>query len=133
MISQEVVDRCHLVPIGFTDVQHAQGTTPRVAVYIVNIELPNKVMIPGVHVALGKLPVQPQRIDVLIGMDIITQGDFAVTNPGGKTQFSYRLPSRANIDFVREHQRDNLIGARSSATPSLAKRLAGRRKRRRKK
>ena len=40
--------------------------------------------------------------DVLIGMDIINEGDFAVTNLNGRTKFSFRVPSQADIDFVRE-------------------------------
>ncbi len=39
--------------------------------------------------------------DVLIGMDIIGAGDFAVTNLNGKTTFSYRYPSMERIDFVK--------------------------------
>ncbi len=39
---------------------------------------------------------------MLIGMDIISRGDFAVTNKDGKTTFSFRLPSVAKIDFVKE-------------------------------
>jgi len=37
--------------------------------------------------------------DVVIGMDIISQGDFAVSNYGGKTQFTFRTPSAGHIDF----------------------------------
>ena len=40
--------------------------------------------------------------DILIGMDIINRGDFAVTNRNGKTMFSYRYPSMAAIDFQSE-------------------------------
>lgn len=34
-----------------------------------------------------------QGCDVLIGMDIISPGDFSVTNQGDKTAFLFRLPS----------------------------------------
>jgi hypothetical protein len=37
--------------------------------------------------------------DVLIGMDIIGEGDFAVTHQDGKTTFSFRVPSLKTIDF----------------------------------
>lgn len=129
MISQNVVDTCGLIPISFTDVQHAQGTTKGVPVFIVNIELPNRVEFSGVRVALCQLPVKPQTIDVLIGMDIINQGDFAVTNPNGKTKFSFRLPSSADIDFVKEVRQETLNKARAAASPSPQKRLNARRRR----
>ena len=98
VISQRVVDECGLIPEGMTDVYHAQGRAEEVPMYSVNIELPNEVMFPGLLVTLGDF----LGGDVLIGMDIIGAGDFAVTNNNGATKFSYRYPSSADIDFVRE-------------------------------
>lgn len=46
-----------------------------------------------------------QGADILIGMDVINRGDFAVTNVGGITKFSFRVPSEAHIDFVEDHNR----------------------------
>ena len=129
MISDDVVKQCGLAPVGYTNVQHAQGTTQNVPVYLVNIGLPNMVMVFGVKVALGKLPT---GIDVLIGMDIINEGDFAVTNQGGRTKFSFRIPSQADIDFVQQDGPRNVLSAKRSTTPSAQKRRAGRRKRKRK-
>ncbi len=43
--------------------------------------------------------------DIIIGMDIITQGDFAITNLGGDTFFSFRMPSIQTIDFEEELRR----------------------------
>ena len=63
-----------------------------------NIRLPNGVGFSGIRVTLGELG----DADMLIGMDIINQGDFAVTNSNGKTKFSFRIPSQADIDFVAE-------------------------------
>ena len=37
--------------------------------------------------------------DVVIGMDVICNGDFAVTNKDGNTTFSFRIPSEETIDF----------------------------------
>lgn len=44
--------------------------------------------------------IQHQGIGVLIGMDIITSGDFSVTNFNGKTTFSFRTPSKEEVDYV---------------------------------
>jgi hypothetical protein len=49
---------------------------------MVNYYLPNKVMIPMLRVTEAPL----HDIDILIGMDIISQGDFIVTNYQGKTK-----------------------------------------------
>lgn len=37
-------------------------------------------------------------------MDIISQGDFAVTHSDGKTTFTFRLPSVDKLDFVKNSQ-----------------------------
>lgn len=41
--------------------------------------------------------------DLVIGMDVITRGDFAITNKGQKTTFSFRIPSVEEIDFAEIH------------------------------
>ena len=43
--------------------------------------------------------------DLLIGMDIITIGDFSISNVGGNTTFSFRVPSIKTVDFVDESQK----------------------------
>jgi hypothetical protein len=45
------------------------------------------------------------KTDVLIGMDIISRGDFALTHKEGKTVFSFRYPSLATIDFFASEHR----------------------------
>lgn len=40
----------------------------------------------------------PTDVDMLVGMDIICSGDFAITNHGGNTTFSYRVPSSKEIE-----------------------------------
>jgi hypothetical protein len=46
--------------------------------------------------------VIPGGVDVIIGMDILGMGDFAVTHQAGKTTFTFCAPSRKEIDFVAE-------------------------------
>ena len=70
--------------------------------YTVNIKLPNDVEFQALPVILGNLP----GYDVLIGMDIIRLGDFAITHPAGETKFSFRIPSQADIDFARDDNRE---------------------------
>jgi len=95
VITQKVVDELNLQPTGMTKVHHAHGNT-FAEVYLVNIGLPNGVAFVSLRVTKGELA----SADVLIGMDIIGQGDFAVTNHNSKTIFSYRIPSVEIIDFT---------------------------------
>ena len=97
VISDVVVSNCQLVGTGKTESRHAQGSAI-VDTYLVNINVPEIEEYPAIRVSEGKLTGG----DVLIGMDIIGTGDFAVTNFGGVTKFSFRYPSVQHIDFVRE-------------------------------
>jgi hypothetical protein len=95
------VDACGLVPIGMTKVHTAHGTADA-EIYLVSILLPNHLGFVSVQVT--KADLGGSGFDVLIGMDIITRGDFSVTNKDNRTIFSYRWPSQTHIDFVAEHE-----------------------------
>lgn len=84
-------------PTGIAKVQHVDGSST-VHTYLVSIMLANRVGWRELRVTEGKV----FGGDVLIGMDIINQGDFAVTNNNGETVFSFRVPSGERIDFVRQ-------------------------------
>ena len=101
VITKAVVDACGLVATGMTKVDHVDGSS-RAETYLVNIWLPNKVAFGGVRVTKGTLT---GHANILIGMDIISKGDFAVTNFDGITKFSFRFPSVGHIDFVEESKR----------------------------
>lgn len=96
VISQEVATRLKLVSEGTAKVFHAQGSK-QVPKYFVNLGLPNRVQVVGVEVLDGIL----KGCDLLIGMDIINMGDFAVTNRDGVTMLSFQMPSVRHIDFVK--------------------------------
>lgn len=72
--------------------------------YLVNIRLPHGVEFKNMPVLRTDLV---GGVDVLIGMDIIAGGDFAITQSQGKTVFSFRYPSIAEIDFVKETNEAN--------------------------
>lgn len=97
VISKTVVDKLDLKPIGKSKVFHANGESI-VNVYAINLFLPNQVGFQFVKVTEGIL----NGFELLIGMDIITTGDFSITNVGGKTTFSFRVPSIKEVDFINE-------------------------------
>ena len=49
-----------------------------------------------------------QGIELLIGMDVILGGDFALTNLNKKTTISFVSPSMKEIDFIPEVNARNL-------------------------
>jgi hypothetical protein len=97
VITQKVVDTCGLKPIGVTKVYHAQGES-LADKFLVNIALPNGVAFANLSVTKGDI----RGADMLIGMEIITAGDFAITNKNGITIFTFRVPSSSTMDFVKE-------------------------------
>lgn len=131
-ITRNVVGPCDLVPTTFTDVHHAGGLARNVPVYLVNVGLPNRVQFLGVEVTEMSLP---KGIDVVIGMDIVTRGDFAVTNRDGRTTFSFRIPSQSHIDFVADDDTEALKARvlQRQSSPSENTRQTNRRKRKNKK
>lgn len=100
VISKEVAKKLGLKPIGKSKVFRANGESI-VNVYAINLFLPNQVAFQFVKVTEGIL----SGFDLLIGMDIITLGDFSITNVGGNTTFSFRVPSVVEIDYVTEAEK----------------------------
>lgn len=98
-ISKEVVSKLHLVPIGKINV-HTPSGMGIMNQYIANIILNNEVVFQNWLVMDSE--IGNQGIDVLIGMDIISKGDFALSNYEGRTQFSFRIPSQEHIEYKRE-------------------------------
>lgn len=97
VITRKVVDQLDLKPTSKAKIYHANGEAV-VDVYYVNIFLPNQVGFSFIKVTEGKLT----GADVLIGMDIISKGDFAISNFNEKTTFTFRVPSLGEIDFLNE-------------------------------
>lgn len=96
-ITNNVASLLGLKPVGLVNIAHAQGESI-VNQYMVDIFLPNKVRVNSILVNEGIL----KDFDVLIGMDIISLGDFALTNRDGKTVFSFQMPSTHLYDFVKQ-------------------------------
>ncbi len=107
VITNKVAVALGLVPTSMTEV-HTAGGKRNCNVYLVDIELPNGIRIVNVAVTEADMTTQ----DVLIGMDIITLGDLAITNYRGKTNLSFRIPPSSKIDFVDEFNRLQRIKSR---------------------
>jgi hypothetical protein len=105
-ITAKVVADLQLPATGRTQVRTANAERES-DVCLADIELPNGVQIQSVQVTEATIADG----DVLIGMDIITLGDFSITNVNGNTKMSFRTPSLKEIDYVEEvNKRAQLIG-----------------------
>ncbi len=116
-ISKNLAEKLGLKQVGVAQSFTAAGLT-LAKTYVVNIGLPNHVQIPMVMVSEAVL----NGFDVLIGMDIITLGDFSITNVDGRTIFSFRVPSTETIDYVKQDNQK----AKAAHTPLIAQKTPGR-------
>ena len=63
------------------------------------MHLPDDVVIYNLQAIKGEVTGEA---DVLIGMDVISFGDLAITNYKKQTKFTFRIPSQGSLDFVKE-------------------------------
>ena len=101
-----------LIPSGRSMVRHAGGTSWQ-DTYVVNVILPNKVGIVGVRVSECSPDVGD--FGLIIGMDIITKGDLAISNVSGHTCMTFRYPSVATTDYVEDFNRHRYAGVPRNA------------------
>jgi hypothetical protein len=66
--------------------------------YLINLFLPNNAALKALRVSEGSIA----GADMLVGMDVIGMGDFAISNCNGFTWWTFRIPSIEGIDFVEE-------------------------------
>lgn len=97
-VHKRIVNALGLYAVNDWTMQTANGIAI-VSTYFVDITLPNNVMVSNILVSASDLG---DETDVLIGMDIISQGDFSISNVNGSTTFSFRIPSVKEIDYVKE-------------------------------
>lgn len=83
-ISEEIATRYKLKPISFAQSKTPSGTLIA-PIYLIDITLNNEVVFKNWSVMGSKIGAQ--GIDVLIGMDIISKGDFAISNYDEKHNF----------------------------------------------
>lgn len=95
VISDRIVKQLNLPIISKTPIIGISGTIVTTT-HIIDLWLPDNIVFRKVRVAKSKFP---KDFDFLIGMDIITRGDFYISNYDGKTLFSFRYPSVAPVDF----------------------------------
>ncbi len=101
-ISDRLAEELALEVDGFVDVATATGIV-RFAVYTIHLVLLNRLVFHSVQV-IG-FTYADDDCDLIIGMDIMTQGDLSITNMEGRTVFSFRIPSLHVVDFEAEQSR----------------------------
>ncbi len=104
MISPRVSEKCGLELMTYSTIGTAGEAIQNAPTYLIDVILPHPsnpriadiLAAEGIHNAPG--------FDILIGMDIISVGDFAISNHNGRSTFSFRWPSYEKIDFTQQHK-----------------------------
>ena len=92
LISSKIVKFLDLKPFGRSGISSANGVI-EANTYLIHLGIPSGCVITNI------LAIEDDNEDyeVVIGMDIISRGDFAFTNKDGHSTFSFRIPSQEEI------------------------------------
>ena len=123
-VTPKVVADLNLFPSGKTTIL---GVTSKeeASTYFISLGLPNKTGFSTIRVVEAR---NIQGADVLIGMDVITMGDLAISNFNNQTVFSFRMPSIEKIDFAEEIKEMKQKASKNSERPSSSRQERNRRK-----
>jgi hypothetical protein len=101
-ISKNLAERLELGALGVVKMATASQIV-ETPVYLAHLVLPNHFALTDIK--LLEFSEVSSGCDIIIGMDIINRGDFSITNLGGKTLFSFRMPSLHALDYEAEWRR----------------------------
>lgn len=113
VITRGVANALGLAPIGIQQVHGAHGTAD-CNVYKVNITLQHN----EVSIGFSMLDVTEGVLvgcDVLIGMDIISQGNFRIDNNNGNNEFTFQMPMPSQFANYKDSPLTRLPGSSRNA------------------
>jgi hypothetical protein len=98
VIAPTIVAKLNLDMVDTVEITGINGTSVA-EVAVISVRFPSGAVINDLRVAVCDMSADTEMI---LGMDAITQMDFAITNGGGQTQFSFIIPPRKDkIDFSK--------------------------------
>ena len=98
-ISETVAQQMSLVRVNQRELTVANNKKHMADVYCVKLQM-GALIIENMEVC--GLPMDGKRENMIIGMDVISMGDLAITNYQGQTFLTFRVPSVEKIDYVEE-------------------------------
>ena len=101
MISKRIADRLWLISVWKSEISTAWWSHI-VNKYLTKLKLPDNFISDAIFVT--EWPLDDQWFDVLIGMDILSQWDFAMSKRNWNTLISFVTPSQQPIDLVNKYK-----------------------------
>lgn len=101
VIRHDLASAIGLIPRGIKTIQGVNGKEDR-DYYYANLKLNNEEISLNIQITDVK-PFSPSpQLGMLIGMDVITHGDFSISNYEGNTIMTFRTPSQTIIDYCKD-------------------------------
>lgn len=100
-ITKKAAQQLGLPAIAKTYVRGVHGVN-EVNVYYIEIVLNNPKMTIKCKVTECNELSNSGNVDMLLGMNVISRGDFHISNFGGNTTMTFRVPSMEETDYVSE-------------------------------
>lgn len=114
-ITEELAEKLSLVQSG-TSFSFGVTGGAECNKFLISLYLPNGLVIPELEVSDCKGNI---GCDVLIGMDVIMHGDFAISNFKNKTTFTFRIPSVEEVDYTKQMPRTLLLKSNKTGRNTL--------------
>ena len=119
-LSARAVKALALKPTGMAKVTGVHGAADA-STYLICLKLPNESGFSSMRVTGAPIDDFGEDCDLLIGMDVISRGDFCVTNYAGQTVLTFRTPSVERIDFItQKHSEPFKAGPRQGRNEKCA-------------
>ena len=98
-VSLELATELGLVSVAIIDSGTANGKA-KANVYVADLSLCDGRVVFQKHKVLSANLTEQPGVEMLIGMDILSCGDFALTHKDGNSKASFRVPSCESYDFI---------------------------------
>lgn len=107
-ITAELAAKLNLIPVSKAFVKGVHGSQ-EVNVYFLRITLNNQNIILDLLATEAAELSDDHKTGMLIGMDVISKGDFCISNFENKTAMTFHVPSVETVDYVSEIDKYNKI------------------------
>jgi predicted aspartyl protease len=102
-ITPDIMDKLKAVPVSKRTITGIHSTQVVDVVYI-TVDLPNSVIKKNIEAAVCNIP---SNVGMILGMDIILLGDFALSSGNSQTLFSFAAPPfKEKIDFSKRQNEE---------------------------
>lgn len=102
VLKKSIISQLNLTPDGDKKKFYHAGDFTMNDCYRVNLLIPENILIENLQIAEWMINYDVKECDAIIGMDIISKGDFTISNHHGVMMVCFRYPSAWNINLLNQ-------------------------------